>query len=230
MPARGKRNERDQPLAARLRPRHLDEFSGQEHIVGPGRLLRRAIEADQLSLADPSTVRRARARPPWHRSSPIPRASTSSPSTRSWPGSPTSAAPSTRRGSGASSTTSGTILFVDEVHRFNKAQQDALLALGRERHRGPHRRPPPRTPTSRSTAPCSRAAASSSSRALTRSACAASPCRPCPTSAATPTWRWTCVPTPWTTWSTSPTAMPAPCSTPSNWRWKPPRWTSAGAS
>ena len=36
------------PLAARLRPRTLDEFVGQEHIIGPGKLLRRAIEADRL--------------------------------------------------------------------------------------------------------------------------------------------------------------------------------------
>src|SRR3989304_6354512 len=36
------------PLAARMRPRTLDEFIGQEEIVGPGRLLRRAIEADRL--------------------------------------------------------------------------------------------------------------------------------------------------------------------------------------
>src|SRR5690554_1159863 len=38
-----------EPLAARMRPRTLDEYVGQDHIVGPGRLLRRAIEADQLS-------------------------------------------------------------------------------------------------------------------------------------------------------------------------------------
>ena len=37
------------PLADRMRPRTLDEFYGQEHIVGPGRLLRRAIEADRLT-------------------------------------------------------------------------------------------------------------------------------------------------------------------------------------
>src|SRR5205814_10436047 len=36
------------PLAARMRPRTLDEFVGQEHILGPGKLLRRAIEADRL--------------------------------------------------------------------------------------------------------------------------------------------------------------------------------------
>src|SRR4030043_288596 len=39
---------REAPLAARLRPRKLEEFVGQEHIVGPDRLLRRAIEADRL--------------------------------------------------------------------------------------------------------------------------------------------------------------------------------------
>ena len=40
---------KDSPLAARMRPRTLDEFIGQEHVIGPGRLLRRAIQADQLS-------------------------------------------------------------------------------------------------------------------------------------------------------------------------------------
>ena len=36
------------PLAARMRPRTLDEYVGQQHIIGPGKLLRRAIEADRL--------------------------------------------------------------------------------------------------------------------------------------------------------------------------------------
>ena len=36
-----------QPLAARMRPRHLDEFAGQSHILAAGQLLRRAIEADR---------------------------------------------------------------------------------------------------------------------------------------------------------------------------------------
>src|SRR5712692_7717152 len=39
---------REAPLAARMRPRTLEEFVGQEHIVGPGRLLRKAIEADRV--------------------------------------------------------------------------------------------------------------------------------------------------------------------------------------
>ncbi|PSP16115.1 MAG: AAA family ATPase, partial [Cyanobacteria bacterium QS_8_64_29] len=40
---------RSEPLAARLRPQTLEEFAGQQHIIGPGRLLRRAIEADRLT-------------------------------------------------------------------------------------------------------------------------------------------------------------------------------------
>ena len=39
---------RHQPLAARMRPRDLEEFVGQSHILGPGQLLRRAIEADRI--------------------------------------------------------------------------------------------------------------------------------------------------------------------------------------
>src|ERR1043165_3025221 len=39
---------RHQPLAARMRPRDLNEFTGQTHILGPGQLLRRAIEADRI--------------------------------------------------------------------------------------------------------------------------------------------------------------------------------------
>ncbi len=41
--------DNEEPLAARMRPRTLDEFIGQDHIIGVGRLLRRAIQADQLS-------------------------------------------------------------------------------------------------------------------------------------------------------------------------------------
>ena len=38
-----------QPLAARLRPRTLDEYAGQEHLLGEGKVLRRLIEGDQIS-------------------------------------------------------------------------------------------------------------------------------------------------------------------------------------
>ncbi|MEZ5429615.1 MAG: hypothetical protein R3F31_00225 [Verrucomicrobiales bacterium] len=40
---------RHMPLAARMRPRNLDEYVGQAHILGPGRLLRRAVEADRFT-------------------------------------------------------------------------------------------------------------------------------------------------------------------------------------
>lgn len=59
------------PLADRMRPETLDDFFGQEHIVGKGRLLRRAIEADRMTSCI-FTGRRAAARPPWPPSSPIP--------------------------------------------------------------------------------------------------------------------------------------------------------------
>jgi putative ATPase len=46
--AQEQRMKNEAPLAARLRPRTLEEYVGQEHILGPGKLLRRAIESDRL--------------------------------------------------------------------------------------------------------------------------------------------------------------------------------------
>ena len=115
-----------QPLAARMRPRTLQEFVGQDHIVGPGRLLRRAIEADQLSslifYGPPGTGKTTLA---------MVIANT----TRSHfltinavlagVADIRNAITEARRR--AEGMRQRTILFVDEVHRFNKAQQDALL-------------------------------------------------------------------------------------------------------
>jgi len=115
-----------QPLAARMRPRTIDEFVGQDHILGPGRLLRRAIQADQLSslifYGPPGTGKTTLARVVAN-------------TTRSHFQSlnavlagvkdireATAAADERRKLYGRR-----TILFVDEVHRWNKAQQDALL-------------------------------------------------------------------------------------------------------
>ena len=118
-------NDVPQPLAARLRPRDLDEFVGQTHLLGPGKVLRRLIESDGISSMifwGPPGV-----------------------------GKTTLASIIARRTQAEfvdfSAVTSGikeirtvmqqaeenrrfgkkTIVFVDEIHRFNKAQQDAFL-------------------------------------------------------------------------------------------------------
>ena len=118
--------EGGQPLAARLRPSSLDEFVGQDHILGPGRLLRRAIQADQLSslifYGPPGTGKTTLAH-------------VISSTTRSHfisINAVLAGVADIRSAVEAAQellTLHGqrTILFVDEVHRFNKAQQDALL-------------------------------------------------------------------------------------------------------
>ena len=113
-----------QPLAARMRPRCMDDIVGQQHIIGPGKLLRRVIEADRLS----SIILYG---PPGCGKTSI--AEVIALSTKRH----------FQRASGVLSnvatlrviletarkvaTGRGTILFIDEIHRFNKAQQDVLL-------------------------------------------------------------------------------------------------------
>jgi putative ATPase len=117
---------RAQPLAARMRPVTLDEFVGQQHFLGEGKLLRRLLKADRLSsvifYGPPGTGKTTLAR--------------------------LLATASKRRFVQLSAVTSGvkelrevlekakdelaggglrTLLFIDEIHRFNKTQQDALL-------------------------------------------------------------------------------------------------------
>ena len=114
------------PLAARMRPRTLDEFAGQGGIVGPGRLLRRAIQADQLSslifYGPPGTGKTTLARIiANHTSAEFIALNAVLCGVKDIRGAIDQAqrirAERGRR----------TILFIDEVHRFNKAQQDALL-------------------------------------------------------------------------------------------------------
>lgn len=115
----------EEPLAARMRPRTLDEFVGQERIVGRGRLLRRAIEADQLS----SVIFYG---PPGTGKTTLARVIANTTKARFTALNAVLAGVKDIREAVAAAQrelTAGrrTILFVDEVHRFNKAQQDALL-------------------------------------------------------------------------------------------------------
>lgn len=125
-PAREASDRRHQPLAARLRPDSLDEFVGQQHILAPGQLLRRAIEADRIQslifYGPPGTGKTSLAqiiakqtRCKFERLS----------------GVESNVADMRRVLTSAANrlenTSQTTILFVDEIHRFNKAQQDVLL-------------------------------------------------------------------------------------------------------
>jgi putative ATPase len=116
----------DQPLAARMRPRNLDEFTGQEHLLSAGKLLRRAIEADRIQsiiLFGPPGVGKTSL-------ASIIAATTKSRFER-LSGVEATVADIRRviatAGQRKSNTGVKTILFLDEIHRLNKAQQDVLL-------------------------------------------------------------------------------------------------------
>ena len=118
--------EKESPLANRMRPRTLDEYVGQEHIIGPGRLLRRAIQADQLSsliFYGPPGIGKTTL------------AMVIANSTQSHFITLNAVLSGVKQIREAIDTAlerrnlygQRTTLFVDEVHRWNKAQQDALL-------------------------------------------------------------------------------------------------------
>ena len=114
------------PLATRIRPRSLEEFVGQEHILGPGKLLRRAIEADRL----PSVIFSG---PPGSGKTTLARVIAEMTHAKFIRISGVESNVAEMRRVIAATTnrlrTSGqrTILFIDEIHHFNKAQQDILL-------------------------------------------------------------------------------------------------------
>src|SRR6187402_1524350 len=118
--------QRHAPLAARMRPRTLDEYVGQSHILGPGQLLRRAIEADRIQslifYGPPGTGKTSLAQIIAQRTkSKFDRLS----------GVESNVADMRRVLASAQhrleNTGQPTILFIDEIHRFNKSQQDVLL-------------------------------------------------------------------------------------------------------
>lgn len=114
------------PLAERLKPVSMEEFIGQEHILGKGKLLRRAVEADRIQsiilYGPPGTGKTSLAR--------VIANTTQSEFTQV--NAVTSGIKELREVIEAARQTLGmrhkrTILFIDEIHRFNKAQQDGLL-------------------------------------------------------------------------------------------------------
>ncbi len=114
-----------EPLAYRMSPRSFDEYVGQEHILGKGKLLRRAIEADRITslilYGPPGTGKTAMAK-------------VIAEKTRAhfeWLNAATAGLDELRKIIHSARTRKSrgmrTILFLDEIHRFNKLQQDALL-------------------------------------------------------------------------------------------------------
>lgn len=118
-------NEVNQPLASRLRPRSLDEFVGQTHLIGPGKILRRLIEEDKITSlifwGPPGVGKTTLATIIANQThSAFINFSAVTSGIKEIKTVMTQAEQARKIGE-------KTIVFVDEIHRFNKAQQDAFL-------------------------------------------------------------------------------------------------------
>ena len=117
---------KEEPLAARMRPETLDDVVGQEHIIGPGRLLYRAIKADKLGsiifYGPPGTGKTTLARVIANTTS-----ANFSQVNATTAGKKDLAAVVEQAKESLGRFGHRTILFIDEIHRFNKSQQDFLL-------------------------------------------------------------------------------------------------------
>lgn len=118
--------ERAQPLAARMRPRTLGEFVGQKHLLGPGQLLRRLIDADRIGSSifygPPGTGKTTLAR---ILASETRRKFVQLSAVLHGVKDLREVLEQARHDVAAGDRSS--LLFIDEIHRFNRAQQDALL-------------------------------------------------------------------------------------------------------
>ena len=115
-----------EPLAARMRPRSLDEFAGQEHFLGPGKLLRRMLQADRLTsvifYGPPGTGKTTLAQLiAFHTKSYFEQLNAASVGVKEV------RAVIDAAKERLSNSKQRTVLFLDEIHRFNRAQQDILL-------------------------------------------------------------------------------------------------------